>query len=104
MTALWIGLIGASLICFVQKLLGYLVPPTVVEGPRVSRATALLPVALLAALVATQSVTSGQTLVLDARVIALAVAALLLWRKAPFLLVVVVAAGVAAGLRAVGLP
>lgn len=102
MSALWIAVILASLASFVQKWLGYQVPRTVLERPLVSRATALLPVALLGALVATQTAASGQALVLDARVAALGVAAVLLWLRAPFLLVVVAAAAAAALLRALG--
>jgi branched-subunit amino acid transport protein len=59
----------------------------------------LLSVPLLAALVAVQTVNGGQRLVLDARAAALAVAAVLVWRRAPFLVVVLAAAATAALLR-----
>jgi hypothetical protein len=59
-------------------------------------------VALLFALFAVQAFTSGRALAFDARVAAVAVAAVLLWRRAPFIVVVVAAAGVAAALRALG--
>ena len=68
--------------------------------PLLTRVVALLPAALLAALVATSAVTSGRTLVLDARVVALAVAALALRLRAPFVVVVLLAAATAAGVRA----
>jgi hypothetical protein len=57
----------------------------------------LLPVALLAALVATQTFGEG----VDARAAGLAAAVLALLARAPFLVVVGVAAGTAALLRAV---
>ena len=57
---------------------------------------------LLAALILTQTLGDGQHLVLDARVPALAVAAVLVWRRAPFLVVVLAAAATAALLRALG--
>ncbi len=57
---------------------------------------ALLAPALLAALVATTAFGSGQALVLDARAIGLAVAAVALMLRAPILLVVVLAAASAA--------
>jgi hypothetical protein len=56
-------------------------------------------VPLLAALILVQTFGDGRRFVLDARAPALAVAALLVWRCAPFLAVVVAAAAVAALLR-----
>lgn len=102
MSLLWIGVIVASLGSFAQKLLGYQVPPDVLERPRIARVTTLLPIALLGALVAVQTATSGSLLVADARLIAVAAAAVLLLLRAPFLVVVIGAAVVAAGLRALG--
>ncbi len=83
------------------KLAGYLAPAQWLERPRVMRIAGLVTVALLSALVAVQSFAAGQRLSLDARVAALAVAAVLLWRRAPFIVVVVAGALVAAVLRAV---
>lgn len=67
---------------------------------RVQRVVALLAPALLAALVATAALSSGQQLVLDARLIGLAAAAVALLLRAP-VLVVVIAAAAAAGLARV---
>jgi len=61
-----------------------------------------MPVALLAALVAVQTFATGQSLVVDARVPGLAVAIVALLLRAPFLVVVAVAAVSAALLRAAG--
>ena len=61
----------------------------------------LAAVPLLAALVLTQTVSTNGAFALDARLPALGVAAVLVWRRAPFLVVVVAAAGTAALLRAV---
>jgi branched chain amino acid efflux pump len=69
-------------------------------GPRTRRALDLVSVPLLAALILTQTAGDGHRLVADARLPALAVAAVLIWRRAPFLVVVLAAAGVAAALRA----
>lgn len=102
MSALWIAVIAASVLSFAQKWVGYQAPPDVLDRPRISRITTLLPVALLGALVATQAATSGAEIVLDARIAALAAAAGLLLLRAPFLAVVLGAAVVAAGLRALG--
>src|SRR5699024_12739711 len=102
MSMLWIAVIAASVLSFAQKWIGYQAPQDVLEGPRVSRITTLLPVALLGALVATQAAASGTEIVLDARLAGLAAAVVLLVLRAPFLVVVVGAAGVAAGRRAGG--
>ncbi|GAA2246745.1 AzlD domain-containing protein [Rarobacter faecitabidus] len=99
---LWHAIIIASLICAALKLAGYLVPRRMLDDPRASRITDLLTVALLAALVAVQTLGDGQSVVVDARVPAVGVAAVMLWFKAPFLAVVVAAALTAALLRAVG--
>lgn len=62
----------------------------------------LLPAGLLAALVATQTVTSGTALVADARLVGVAAAAIAVALKANFAIVVLVGAGVTAGVRALG--
>jgi branched-subunit amino acid transport protein len=62
----------------------------------------LLAPALLAALVVVQTLGAGRALVLDARAIGLAAAAVALWRRAPVLVVLVVAAGATALVRALG--
>jgi hypothetical protein len=59
----------------------------------------LLSIPLLAGLVAVQTFGGVGRLVLDARVPAMAVAALLVWRRAPFPVVLAAAAGTAALLR-----
>lgn len=70
---------------------------------RVQGVVALLAPALLAALVATNTFGSGQSLVADARLIGVAVAALALMLRAPILVVVVVAAASAAVARLAGM-
>jgi branched-subunit amino acid transport protein len=60
----------------------------------------LLAPALLGALVAVQTFGSGQSLVIDERVIGLAAAGIAIWRKAPLLLVLVIAAAATALARA----
>jgi len=68
--------------------------------PAVDRCLALLPAALLAALVAVETFAApGGHLVVDARAVGLAVAAVATWRKAPFWVVVVGAAAATALVR-----
>lgn len=100
---LWTAVLLASLLCVALKALGYLIPPRWFAAPAPSRIVDLLTVALLAALVAVQTLGVGQQIVMDARVPALIVAAALLTIRAPFLVVVVAAAVVAALLRLWGL-
>jgi len=69
----------------------------------VQRVVALLAPALLAALVATAALASGQALVLDARVLGLAAAAIAIALRAPVLVVVILAAAAAAVARLFGI-
>lgn len=100
----WTAVLLAGTLAYLTKLAGYLVPRHWLERPVVARMNAVLPVALLAALAGTSALSGdGGTPVLDARALAVAVALLMLWRRASFLLVVVAAAVVAAAARAVGM-
>ena len=95
----------ACALAFALKFLGYVVPTRLLEGDRTTRVTSALPVALLAALVAVQTFTSGDgALALDSRAAAVLVALVALALRAPFLVVVLLGAVVAAGLRMLGLP
>ncbi|WDZ84106.1 AzlD domain-containing protein [Micromonospora cathayae] len=96
---MWTAILLGALGVYLLKLVGLLVPRSVLEQPRVEEVAALLPVALLAALVAVQTFGAGHQLVLDARAAGVAVAALAVLLRAPFLLVVALGAGTAALLR-----
>jgi hypothetical protein len=96
---MWTAVLVASIVCVALKTIGYLIPPKWVQAPRPLRIADLLTVALLAALVAVQTLGAGQSVVVDARVPALLAAAGLLLLRAPFLVVVIAAAVVAALLR-----
>lgn len=67
-----------------------------------AKVTGLLPPALLAALVVAQTFAEGTHLEADARIVGVAAGCVAVWRRAPFLVVVVVAAGTTALIRAVG--
>ncbi len=98
----WLAVLAACALCFAIKLLGHHVPTHWLTRPRAARISGLLTVTLLAALVAVQAATAGGRVVVDARLAALGVAAVALWLRAPFIVVVVLAALTAAGLRALG--
>ncbi|MEP7160971.1 MAG: AzlD domain-containing protein [Dermatophilaceae bacterium] len=100
----WATVLAASAVTYLIKLVGHLVPAGWLSGSRTTRLVALLPVALLTALVATQAfVGAAGDPTLDARAAAVAVAVVALALRAPFLLVVLLAAATAAILRACGL-
>ncbi|MFZ3567719.1 AzlD domain-containing protein [Streptomyces sp. BH097] len=96
----WIAIAVTAVGCYAVKLIGLLVPAGALERPVVKRLSALLPVALLAALTAQQTFADGRVLVLDERVAGVAAAAVALVLRAPFLVVIAAAVVVTAGLRA----
>jgi branched-subunit amino acid transport protein len=88
--------------CYAFKLTGYLVPERFLRRPAVRRLVELLPVALLAALVLVQAVADGRHLELDGpRLAGVAAGAVAVWRRAPFIVIILVAAATAALLRLV---
>ncbi len=95
----WAAILVTAACCYLLKLAGLSVPRRVLEDPVIQRVSALLPVALLAALAAVQTVADGTRLVIDARLAGLAVAAVALAFRAPFLVVVGAAAVTAALIR-----
>ncbi len=79
--------------------------PVVLEGrplpPAVTAIVVLLGPSLLAALIAVQTLDGGRAIVLDERIVGVGAAALALRFGAPPLIVVVIAAAVTGGLRAI---
>lgn len=84
------------------KVLGFVVFGGRSLPPVAQRCLALIPAALIAALVMNDTFTSGQELVLDARAVGVGCAALAAWRRAPLIVVIVVGAAATALVRAVG--
>jgi branched-subunit amino acid transport protein AzlD len=99
MTSYWIAVLVGSVAVYSWKLLGYSLPKRVASNRDVVVFAGKLTVALLAALTAVQTFVSGHNLVIDSRLAALGVAALLYWRKVPFIVAVAAAAVTAALLR-----
>jgi branched chain amino acid efflux pump len=102
MTETWtvVALVGAGTILI--KSLG----PILLGGrplpPRVAASVSLLAPALIAALVATSVFGVGRSLAIDARLVGIGAAGVAIWLRAPMLVVVVVAAGSTALVRALG--
>lgn len=97
---LWVLIIVLSSFAYGLKVLGFVVVGNRAMPPMLERCLALIPASLLAALVAKDTFTSAQDLVLDARAVGLAVAMVAVWRKAPFIVVVVAAMAATALVRA----
>ncbi len=97
---LWMLVVLLSGVAYGLKVLGFVVVGSRTMPPVLERCLALIPASLLAALVAKDTFTSAQELVLDARAVGLAVAIVAVWRKAPFIVVVVAAMAATALVRA----
>lgn len=96
---MWLAIIVAALGCYALKLAGLSLPDRALANPVVERVADFIPVALLAALIAVQTWSSGASLTIDARTAGLAFALVALLLRAPFLVVVIGAAATAALLR-----
>lgn len=100
---MWVAIVAAGALAWLTKLMGHRIPDAWASHPRLQRVALLVTVSLLAALAALQTATLDGTVVVDARVVAVGVAVIALVARAPFIVVVAVAALTAAGLRAAGL-
>jgi branched-subunit amino acid transport protein len=100
---IWVAVLSCAAGCYLLKLAGLSVPAGVLRHPVVGRIADLLPVALLAGLIAVQVFAAngpqGPHLQADARWAGLGVAFLALLLRAPFLVVVIAAATTAALIR-----
>ena len=92
MSALWVATIGTSVIAFTLKYADHSVPERWLSHPTIQRINALIPIALLSALVAVQSFSEKSQLMIDQRLVGLSVAIIALFLKAPFPVVVLSAA------------
>lgn len=96
----WITLAALAVGTFASKAAGTLVLGTRELGPRTLAVTALLAPALLAGLLVYETFSGEDGFVVDARAAGLGAAILAILAKAPMFLVIVVAAAVAAAVRA----
>ena len=92
MTIFWVATIGTSVIAFLLKYSGHSVPERWLLHPKIQKINALIPIALLSALVAVQSFSEKSQLMIDQRLVGLTVAIIALLLKAPFPIVVLSAA------------
>ena len=98
MTWTVIALLTAGVVA--QRLAGMFVGGAVIARvPSLERLASLIPAAVVTAVIVQLTVASGKELVVDERLAGMAVAAVLVWRRAPFVVVIIAAAGVTAILR-----
>jgi branched-subunit amino acid transport protein len=101
MTAVWITVAALTVGTFLAKAAGTLVLGSRELSPRSLNVTALVAPAILAALVVYETLTAKHGgMAVDARAAGLAAALLAILAKAPMIVVILVAAAVTAGLRA----
>jgi branched-subunit amino acid transport protein len=99
---MWITVVVASLGCYGLKLAGVSLPESVLNHPHVQRSAALLPVAMLSALVVTDLFDTNGHYSADWRMLTgVGAGAVALWRGRSLVVVFLVAIAVTAALRAV---
>ena len=93
---MWAAIAVGAASCYLLKLGGLSLPRAVLENRRVQKVAELLPVALLAALVVTQTFSKQRELTVDPRAAGVVVAVIAVLLRAPFLAVVTLAAATSA--------
>ena len=96
MTTLWAATLITSAICYLLKVLGYSIPNRILNHPRIQRINILIPVVLLSALVAVQTLSNKKEILIDHRLAGVVAAALALRFKASFPIMMLIAALVSA--------
>ncbi|HSL57462.1 MAG TPA: AzlD domain-containing protein [Acidimicrobiales bacterium] len=97
----WWLILALAAGAYLFKAVGLLAFDARPPSPAVLRFLRLLPPALLAGLVVVQTLAVDEAIVVDARAAGVAAGAIAAWRRAPFLVVIGLAAAVTAALRAV---
>ena len=100
MTWTLVFLLGAG--AYLCKVVGLVALGARHLPPALERCLALVPAALLSALIVRDTFTTGQSYVLDARAAGVAVAAVAAWRRAPLIVVILLCVVVTAVLRRFG--
>ncbi len=103
MTSAWLTVLVVASATIAIKAAGPLILGGRQLPPPVLNVVALLPAALLAALVAVLTFRADGALVVDARLVGVAVAVVATWLRTPILLVVLLAAAATAAARAFGI-
>jgi branched-subunit amino acid transport protein len=95
----WTLIILLTIGAYTFKVTGLVILGGRTLPPIFERCLALIPAAVVTALVMKDTFTQGQELVLDARALGISVAVIAAWRKAPLIVVIVLGAAVTALVR-----
>lgn len=90
-SAIWIAITVSSIAMIAMRIFGYFIPAHLMTRDRVLRITALIPIVLLAALVAVQTLTIDGEITIDHRTAGVLAGAIALSFKRSFLTVMLVA-------------
>lgn len=93
---IWSAVLGASALAFAFKYIGQSIPQSLLSHPRIAKIADLIPTALLAGLVAVQTFANKTELVIDQRVAGVIVAAIALYLRANFLIMLIAATATSA--------
>ena len=96
----WAFVFALAATAYGFKVLGLILVGDRTMPPLLDRCLALIPAALIAAIVVKDTFSVGQHLQLDARAVGVGAAAIAAWRRAPLILVIVIGAAVTAAVRA----
>lgn len=97
----WTLVLTLAVGAYACKVIGLVVVGDLRLPPVVERCLALIPAALITALVVKDTVSIGQDLVIDARLAGVSAAVFATWRRAPLVLVIAIGAAVTAVVRAI---
>ncbi len=95
----WTFVFALAATAYAFKVMGLVLVGDRQLPPLLGRCLALIPAALIAAIVVKDTFSVGQHLQLDARAAGVAAAAIAAWRKAPLIAVIVIGAAVTAAVR-----
>lgn len=95
----WTLILLLALGAYAFKFTGLVIIGARTLPPVFERCLALIPAAVISALIMKDTLTSGQDIVVDARAAGIAVAVVAAWRRAPLIVVIVVGAAVTALVR-----
>lgn len=99
----WIGLVLFLTVVFAMRMFGgFGLGALIGDSETWARLLTLLPLSIVASVVAVQVATTGRSVVLDARVVGVGLAAVLAWKRVPLGFVVLAAAAATAATRAAG--
>jgi hypothetical protein len=100
----WLALLVFSIGNLITRALGmFALGGRVGPNARWTKLVGLVPISVVAAVFAVQTLSTRDEIVFDSRILGVAAASVAVWRRAPMVVVVIVAAGVTAAARALDL-